>query len=127
MGRTLPDKTAPGQMGRGLGMAHHYRMLGMRNKAPACAGGLCLPKRDVERPNYGIFAQERPSGFLSQLDGSGKCREIGQEQRDAPCGPCRLRHERRAWILVGHFRLELLKPCHSSHQGNITNPHYFFM
>ena len=39
MGRTLPDGMAPGQTGRGLGMAHHYRTTGTRNKAPPRAGG----------------------------------------------------------------------------------------
>ena len=39
MGRTLPDGTTPGQTGRGLGMAHHYRTPGVRNKAPPRTGG----------------------------------------------------------------------------------------
>ena len=39
MGRALPDKTAPGQTGHGLGMAHHYRTPGVRNKAQLRAGG----------------------------------------------------------------------------------------
>ena len=30
---------APGQMGRDLGMAHHYRTSGARNKAPLRVGG----------------------------------------------------------------------------------------
>ena len=29
----------PGQTGRGLGMAHHYRTPGVRNKAPPRTGG----------------------------------------------------------------------------------------
>ena len=39
MGRTLTDGTAPGQMGHGLGMAHHYRRPGVRNKVPPGVGG----------------------------------------------------------------------------------------
>ena len=39
MEHTLPDKIAPGQTGYGLGMAHHYRTLGARNKVPLSAGG----------------------------------------------------------------------------------------
>jgi len=52
-------------------------------------------------------------------------REIGRERRDAPCRPCWLHHERRAWVPVGHFRLELSKPRHSGHQGNTTKPPLF--
>jgi hypothetical protein len=33
------DEMAPGQMGRGLRMAHHYRTPGVRNKVPLRAGG----------------------------------------------------------------------------------------
>ena len=39
MGCTLTNGMVPGQMGHGLGMAHHYRMPDMRNKAPLRAGG----------------------------------------------------------------------------------------
>ena len=38
MGRTLLDGMAPGQIGRGLGMAHHYCTLGVKNKAQLHAG-----------------------------------------------------------------------------------------
>ena len=34
----LLDETTPGQIGCGLGMAHHYRTLGVRNKAQSHAG-----------------------------------------------------------------------------------------
>ena len=39
MGRTLLDGTTPSQTGRGLGMAHHYRTPGVRNKVPPRTGG----------------------------------------------------------------------------------------
>ena len=76
---------------------------GARNKAPPQQAALCLPRWDLERPNYGISAQERLSGFLSRSDGSCKRQETGKEQRDTPCGPCRLRHERRVRIPGEHF------------------------
>ena len=36
---TLPDRMTPGQMGRGLGMAHHYHTPGTGTKGPPLAGG----------------------------------------------------------------------------------------
>ena len=101
--------------------AHRARETGH----PYVQAALCLPRRDLERPKRWDLRQERPTAFLSQSDGLDKRRETSKEQRDAPCGPCRLLHERRAWILAGHFRLELLKTHHSSHQGNITKPPLF--
>ena len=40
-----------------------------------------------------------------------------RKRRGAPCRSCRLRHERRARVPVGHFRLKLSEPHHSGHQG----------
>ena len=54
---------------------------------------LCLPRQSLEGPTDGISIKERPTGYLSQLDGSGGCRETGKEQRDASCGLYRPRHE----------------------------------
>ena len=52
----------------------------------------------------------------------------GRKRRDAPYGPCRLRLERRARVLVGHFRLKLSEPRHSSRQGkHYQNSLYFFI
>ena len=50
MRRALIDGTAPDQMGRGLAMAHHYRMInhyhttGIGTEAPPHAGGSSLPQ-----------------------------------------------------------------------------------
>ena len=43
MGHTLPDETTPSQTRHGLGMAHHYHTLGVRNKAHPHAGDSLLP------------------------------------------------------------------------------------
>ena len=76
-GRALLNEMAPNQMGHGLGMAHHYHT----------QAALCLPRQDLEGPNNGISAKERPTGFLSRSDGSGEYRGTGKEERDALCGP----------------------------------------
>jgi len=138
MGRTLTDgthtdrrndawsdRTLPGKMGCGLGMAHHYRTPGAKKRHHAQAA-LRLPRRDLEKPKQTGSPSGETVGLPKSIKRLRKThRETGKEQRDAPCRPCRLHHERRAWVPVGHFRLELSKPRHSGHQGNTTKPPLF--
>ena len=44
MGHALLDETVPGQMGRGPGMAHHYRTPGARIRVHPHAGDSPLPQ-----------------------------------------------------------------------------------
>ena len=56
MGCTLPDEMAPDQTGRGLGMAHHYRMptttahRAQEPKRHRTQAALRFPRRDLEKP-----------------------------------------------------------------------------
>ena len=75
------DGTPPGETKHGLGMAHHYRTTRRENQSvttrrqlSASPGGTWKnPKRDLR--------QEKPSGFLSPLNGSEKHteRQVGSE------------------------------------------------
>ena len=88
---------------------------------------LRFPRRDLEKLKTGSPPGET-IGLPKSIEWLRKThRGTGREQRDAPYRPCRLHHERRAQVPVEHFRLELSKPRHSSHQGNTTNPLYFFI
>jgi len=121
-------KTLPSEMRCGLCMAHHYHMTECENRSvttcrqlSSSPGGTWKnPKRDLH--------WERPSGFLSRSNGLEKYteRQVGSEGT-LPGRPCQLHHEQRAWVLVEHFQFELFKPCHSSHQGNTTDPCYFLI
>ena len=95
------------------------------------------------RENRSVTARGRLPASLGQTEGDRKTksppedqpipradriaqdkhRDTGRKRRDAPCRPCRLRHERRARVLVGCFRLKLSEPRHSSRQGkHYQNP-----
>ena len=134
MGRTLTNGMMPGQTERRLvrrDMAWVWpTTIACRAQKPRChhvQAALRLPRQDLEKPKRRDLRQEKPSGFLSRSNGLGKHQETGKERRDAPYRPHQLHHERRAWVPIGHFRLELFRPRHSSHQGNTTDPRSFFI
>ena len=124
MGRTLTNETMPGQtkhrlVGQGVAWVWPTTIArwAQKPKHRHAQAALRIPKRDLEKPKT-----ESPPGETIKLPKSIERlrkthRGTGREQRDAPCRPCRLRHERRARVLVGNFQLELSKPRHSSHQG----------
>ena len=69
MGCALPDETTPGSTGRGLGMAHHYRTPGMRNKAHPHTCDSSLPQagpRRTQRRNPHQGEPNRPPGSIER-------------------------------------------------------------
>ena len=85
---------------------------------------LCLPRKDLEGPTYGISIEERPACHPSQLNGSGHCRETGREQQDVPCRSHQLHHERRTRTWT--YPVRAPRTRHSGHRDNFTNPHFTF-
>ena len=71
---------------------------------------LRLPRTGLEGPIDGISIEEKPAGHPSRSNGLSDCRETGKEQWDAPCRLCRLHHERRIRIPLGHIQYELPEP-----------------
>ena len=65
MGRALLDEMALGQMGRGMGMAHHYRTPTRETRHSRTQAALCFPRQDLEGPNDGTSIKGRPMGLLN--------------------------------------------------------------
>jgi len=66
-GHALLNEMVPGQMGHGLGMAHHYHTTGARNKAHPHAGDsplpLAVPGR-TQRRNLHHGETNKPPGLI---------------------------------------------------------------
>ena len=68
-GRALLNKKVPSQTGHGLGMAHHYRTSGTRNKAHPHTGDSPLPQEGPGRTQQRNLHQgepNRPPGSIGQ-------------------------------------------------------------
>ena len=90
MRRALLDGTTPDQTGRGLAVAHHYRMTnhyhttGTRTEVPPHASGFPLPQAGLGKTQKWDLRQETPSGFLSRSNGSEKYAEKQVRSKGMP-------------------------------------------
>jgi len=72
-GHALIDEMSPGQKGRYLGMAHHYRTPGTRIRAHPHAGDSPLPQAGPQNNlTTEPSSREGPTGLLGRSDGLGK-------------------------------------------------------
>ena len=86
-GRASLNEMALGQTGRGLGMAHHYRTPGARNKAHPHASDSLLPQARPGRTQRWNLHQREPNGPPGSI---GWIRRTPNERPPKDKHPCLL-------------------------------------
>ena len=81
-GHALLDEIAPGQTGHSLGMAHHYRTPGVRNKAQPHVGGSPPPQTGPGRAQRRNLHQGETKGPPQSIRRPRRMPSDGVEERN---------------------------------------------